>query len=242
MQVKCDESKPFCDRCQKLGVICGGYRAKTEWCSPSSSTTAKFLLPRTECLSAPSTSLFDTTNEQRYFALFSEKIVAELLPYFDPNPWRNIILQACAEPSIRHAATAIGGLGKTFEAAQSGRGRRASGIHHRAPALGGPIDAAQRIKGRISRREQIEEAVLHHQYALEQYHKAIKKMQGIASGNNIRTVLITCIIIACSKIYMEIKTRCQLSCKMELRRFKSGRKVSGMRLDIPWDSLLQRRT
>jgi hypothetical protein len=44
---------------------------------------------------------------------------------------------------------------------------------------------------------QIQEAVLRHQYALGQYHKALKQMQNIASGNNIRTALITCIIIAC---------------------------------------------
>ncbi|KAE9367722.1 hypothetical protein N431DRAFT_548087 [Stipitochalara longipes BDJ] len=198
VQVKCDESKPICIRCQKLGVFCGGYRAKKEWHPSSSSTSAKVLLPKTQYLSQPSTRLFDTADEQRYFALFSDKIVAELLPYFDPSPWRYMILQACAaEPSIRHAATAIGALGKTFETAQSGRGRRPGVINHRAPALGGPTDAAQRVKGRISRREQIEGAVLHHQYALEQYQKAIKEMQNITSGNSIRTALITCIIIAC---------------------------------------------
>lgn len=155
-------------------------------------------MPRVQCLAQPSTGLFDTEDEQRYFTLFSEKIAADLLPYFDPTTWRYTILQACAaEPSIRHAATAIGALGKTFEAAQSGRGRRPDVIHQRVPALGGPLSTAQRVRSRISRKEQIQEAALHHQYALEQYQKAIKQMQEIAYGNNIRTALITCIIIAC---------------------------------------------
>lgn len=102
-------------------------------------------------------------DEERYFSLFRERIVTDLLPYFDPIPWKHMILQACAaEPSIRHAATAIGALGKTFETAQSGRGRRPGVIQHLAPALGGPTDAAQRVKGKLARRKQIEEAVLHH--------------------------------------------------------------------------------
>jgi hypothetical protein len=201
--VKCDEATPVCLRCQKLGVLCGGYRTKKSTSPPSScyglsTVRAKILMPRAQYLAQPSTSLFDTEDEHRYFTLFSEKIVAELLPYFDPTPWRYMILQACvAEPSIRHAATAIGALGKTFETVQSGRSRPSGAIHNRAPALGGPIESAQRLKGRISRREQIEEAALHHQYALEQYHKAIKQMQEITSENNIRMALITCIIIAC---------------------------------------------
>ncbi|PNP37752.1 hypothetical protein TGAMA5MH_10353 [Trichoderma gamsii] len=109
-----------------------------------------------------------------------------------------MILQACAsEPSIRYAAVALGALGKTFETAQSGRGRPPNAKQHRAPTLGGPVETAQRVKRRVSRKEQLHLASSHHQYALEQYHKAIKGMQNIATGNNIRTVLITILIIVC---------------------------------------------
>lgn len=40
----------------------------------------------------------------------------------------------------------------------------------------------------------------HHQYTLEQYYKAIKGMQNITTGNNIRTVLITILIIVYFKV------------------------------------------
>jgi hypothetical protein len=105
--------------------------------SPSSCTSsAKVLLPRAQYLAQPSAVVFDT-EEQQYFSLFSEKIAVELLPYFNPTPWRYIILQAYAsEPSIRHAAIGIGTLCKTFEVAQSGRGRHLNVIHHRAPVFG----------------------------------------------------------------------------------------------------------
>lgn len=194
-RVKCDESKPACARCQKFGIVCGGYLVKLSG-YVSAPAGAQILLPRAQSSVQPSTSLFDTEQERRYFTFFSDNVVAEVLPYFDSTPWRYMILQACAaEPSIRHAATAIGALGKTIETVQSGRGRRPGASHHRAPALGNPIETAQRVKSRISRGGQLQEAVLHHQYALEQYHKAIKQMQSIASRGNIRTALITCIII-----------------------------------------------
>jgi hypothetical protein len=150
----------------------------------------------------PLTRLFETEEEQRYFTLFSDSVVEGLLPYFDATVWKYTILQACAsEPSIRHAAVAIGALGKTFEVAQAGRGRPPSARQHRAPTLGGPVETAQRVKSRISKKDQLRGAFSHHQYALEQYHKAIKGMQRLAAGyNNIRTVLITSLIIVCFEV------------------------------------------
>lgn len=86
-----------------------------------------------------------------------------------------MVLQACAlEPATRHAATAIGALGKTFQAIQTGSGQRPQTAHHRAPTLGGPIETAQRLSSKVSRKEQVQEASSHHNYALQQYQMAIR--------------------------------------------------------------------
>lgn len=204
--MKCDERKPGCVRCQKSGYECSGYKdARRQFKSPPVSFTltanGRVQIFKDQLSVQPSVKLFETQEEQRYFTLFNERVIEELLPYFDATVWKYMILQACAsESSIRHAAVAIGALGKTFEAAQAGRGRPPSARQHRAPTLGGPVEAAQRVKSRVSIKEQLYAAFLHHQYALEQYQKAIRGMHSIATGDNIRTILITILIILCFEV------------------------------------------
>lgn len=112
------------------------------------------------------------------------------------------MLQACVqEPAIRHAATAIGALGKANSVAQ---------------AICGPIDGPKLLSDitrspspktsrslttadEAAREALVGEAYLHHRQALEQYDKAIKRMRNdIASGTQgRRTTLIMCIILMC---------------------------------------------
>lgn len=204
--MKCDERRPTCLRCQKFGAACGGYTKIKEHplsqrARPVLTANGRVLFPKTQSTVQPSSMLFETEEEQRYFTLFSERVVAEVLPYFDITLWKYMILQACvSEPSIRHAAVAIGALGKTFETVQAGRGRPPSARQHRAPILGGPVESAQRVKSRVSRKEQLHQASSHHKYALEQYHKAIKGMRSVASGGNLRTLLVTSLIIVCFEV------------------------------------------
>ena len=154
------------------------------------------MLPKSQgsnkILIQPSSNLFNTEQEHRYFALFSDKIAAEISPYFNPDVLSRMILQACAsEPSIRHASIALGALGKTFETAQSGRWQ-SGGVTIDQAAIGPP-------GGRISPKMNTKEATSHHQYALEQYDKAIRRMRlDILGGKqSLRTALITCIVIIC---------------------------------------------
>ncbi len=112
------------------------------------------------------------------------------------------MLQACVtESSIRHAAIAIGALGKAYEISQVGPspidGSRLVLDSNRFPAPGSKTSpgSAANFKSETL----VKEAFLHHRQALEQYEKAIKRMRNdIADGNqNIRTTLIICIIIIC---------------------------------------------
>lgn len=149
--------------------------------------------------------VFETDQEQRYFSLFADRIASEICPYFDSGDWSRMILQACtAESSIRHAASAIGALGKAYEIAQAGR---QSSKHRkefdRLPAPGvaatsrvEEVGLSEELPGEV---DLVQTAYTHHRHALEQYDKAIKRMRGdIASGNqSMRTTLIICIIITC---------------------------------------------
>ncbi|KAE9367698.1 hypothetical protein N431DRAFT_348684 [Stipitochalara longipes BDJ] len=113
-RVKCDEAKPSCNRCIKFGVICDGYGTK----KPNSHQPAvptRTLIPRATfpLTASPSQNLFDLDNpeEWTYFQRFCNYTVGRLSGLRESELWSRIVLQATqAEPSIRHAATAIGAL------------------------------------------------------------------------------------------------------------------------------------
>jgi hypothetical protein len=113
-----------------------------------------------------------------------------------------MILQACMhEASIRHAAVAIGALGKTYEMVHAGKcptdGSSVSLELERLPAPGTTRET--RTRHGSSSDDPSHESYMHHRHALEQYDKAIKRMRNdICSGNqSMRTTLIICIIIIC---------------------------------------------
>lgn len=113
-----------------------------------------------------------------------------------------MILQACVtEQSIRHAAIAIGALGKAYEITKSRPspidGSRMIRHTNRFPNPGNTT--ALQNANSFKSENVVKEAYLHHHQALEQYDKAIKRMRNdISEGNqSIRTTLIICIIIIC---------------------------------------------
>lgn len=152
-------------------------------------------------------TLFETDLEYRYFRLFSDSIATEICPYFNPESWSRMILQACTtEASIRHAAVAIGALGKTYEIAQAGlcavTGQKFPSTLGRLPAS--RMSPAPRMSiesksvERVASANLVTEAFEHHRTALEQYDKAIKQMRKITNGNQtLRTTLLICIVIVC---------------------------------------------
>lgn len=150
----------------------------------------------------PGSTLFESELELRYFRLFSDRIATEICRYFNPDAWSRMILQACMhEASIRHAAVAIGALGKAYEMVNEGRcptnGDTPMLKLERLPAPGTTTESRTRLGSTSD--GPTNESLLHHRHALEQYDKAIKRMRNyISSGNqNLRTTLIICIIIIC---------------------------------------------
>ncbi|KAE8451159.1 hypothetical protein EG329_004831 [Mollisiaceae sp. DMI_Dod_QoI] len=152
----------------------------------------------------PAATLFESELELRYFRLFSDRIAIEICPYFNPDSWSRMILQACVnEASIRHAAVAIGALGKTYEMAQAGQCPVSGEVlmleMDRLPAPGTTRESRTRQGVGVLSDDMANEAYTHHRHALEQYDKAIKRMRNDMSGGNqsLRTALITCIIVIC---------------------------------------------
>ncbi|PMD38454.1 hypothetical protein L207DRAFT_531343 [Hyaloscypha variabilis F] len=211
-RVKCDETRPSCLRCRKYGTECGGYlpgrRRPPSSAYGSFATQARALVPKDEgqlggqLTFQPAMSLFETDLEHRYFRLFSDHIATEICPYFNPETWSRMILQACAaDASIRHAAVAIGALGKTYETAQAGScavtGQKfTSSIGFPAPRVSIENRSVEEI---VASANLATEAYEHHQTALEQYDKALKRMRkDISSGEqSLRTTLLICIVIVC---------------------------------------------
>ncbi|KAH7391276.1 hypothetical protein BKA64DRAFT_98984 [Cadophora sp. MPI-SDFR-AT-0126] len=216
-RVKCDETRPSCNRCLKYGTQCSGYPAGRQR-APSSAygsfaAQARALVPKDESNSPPAasqvliqpgTTLFETDQEHRYFNLFVDRIAGEICPYFDSDDWSRMILQACtAESSIRHVAGAIGALAKWYEyqhAGQSIAGQMSDSERLSHPGSStsskGP---KKRTASDLAAEQLLQDSLVHQQQAFVLYDKALRKMRGdIATGKQSkRTTLIICIIITC---------------------------------------------
>lgn len=122
--------------------------------------------------------------EYRYFRFFHEKTVSRLSGYLDEALWHRLVLQACGnEPSIRHAVIAIGALDMALESGEiSPNGKRPS-----PPPL----------------EESRSKAVSHHQFALQQYAKAIKQMRDTLSEprSDMRNTLLACLLFVCFETF-----------------------------------------
>lgn len=174
--MKCDETKPGCNRCAKFGRVCDGYIAK-KTSIPSSKkrpTTQPLgpltLAPRTISFPprVPIKLLFSDEQEERYFEIFHEETAAALSGGFDTPLWNPIVLQACQdEPCILHCAVAISAL-----------------------------DKACKVKSIESLGHTSE---IHHRYALQQYSKALKGVREVIlkRENSLRTALIASLLIFC---------------------------------------------
>ncbi|QIX02472.1 hypothetical protein AMS68_007989 [Peltaster fructicola] len=102
-RVKCDEAKPFCNRCTSTGRKCDGYAV----ISPTSSKS-----PTTPSLSVA--LAFDVSTdalEKRTFDFFRTRTVPCVSGYFSDSVWDRLVLQVChSEPAVRHAVNALGAL------------------------------------------------------------------------------------------------------------------------------------
>jgi hypothetical protein len=113
--VKCDETRPECQRC----IAWGGKGKCTGYPTPAPPAPApvpkghRELHPypnNTLCL-PPMKQLFRNDEEYRAFQSFCTRTVAQLTGFRQSNIWSHLILQASEmEPCIRHAVIAIGAL------------------------------------------------------------------------------------------------------------------------------------
>jgi hypothetical protein len=109
-RLKCDEAKPHCNRCIRFGIECEGYGKDKP--APESAVS-RVLQPKTSVTlyTNPAEKLFDEPEEATYFQRFCCYTVEQLSGFRELEFWNRIVLQAShAEPSLRHAATAIGAL------------------------------------------------------------------------------------------------------------------------------------
>lgn len=138
----------------------------------------KYLVPKPPFPQySPSTTLFASEQEHRYFRIFCEKTAIELSGCFDSVLWSRLVLQECVrDQGIRHVVVAIGALGVISRA-------------FRLPSMA-PKEVLKR---------HCEEAQRHRVFALQQYGIAIRYIRKSASERKIdmRTTLLGSLLIIC---------------------------------------------
>lgn len=173
-RVKCDEAKPYCNRCLRFGVDCDGYPATYR---PSPTSSSRKILPKnggskeevpelSNFLKIYSGPQFEDEKEGRYFRLFCEETADQLSGPAQSPLWTHLIPQACeTQPFVRHVVVAIAALSK--------------------------INAESSIQESIGTPEYL--------YALNQYSKSLRGMRlSVENGiQDMRNALLACILVFC---------------------------------------------
>lgn len=170
--MKCDETRPGCDRCKKFGRECDGYLSDLS----SRRGSLVPLKPRPSCVNVclPTFSIPGDEQERRYYQLFCDRTASDLAGYYPTDFWKRIAVQeSFSEPAIRHAIVALGALTKSLHESEN----QPFGM------IMPPSNAS----------------VEHHEFALKQYNKAIVNLrQSLSKGKpQIRTALVACLLFVC---------------------------------------------
>ncbi|KAI1477562.1 hypothetical protein F4774DRAFT_192797 [Daldinia eschscholtzii] len=132
--VKCDEGKPSCAECERLGLMCEGYappKVKTASCRPE-----RLLLPKPKLASVQPSKIaalsqsvdyrsptpqmptfgFELSEDDKwYFSLFRDQISHELSPYFRSTFWSHTSLRdSMVNRCIHHSILSIGAYGRAL--------------------------------------------------------------------------------------------------------------------------------
>lgn len=153
---------------------CDGYESLAA--APTSLPSIRIILPRGQLhfqpiVYQPAITVFQDQQERQYFQYFREGIAPHLAGSFESDLWSHLVLQACEkDDSIRHAIVAIAALKSTTTPGHS-----------------------------ITYRRGTDNASTHRGFAFRQYQKALKSMRKASIGGtqDLRTALITCIVIIC---------------------------------------------
>ncbi|KAK3318562.1 hypothetical protein B0H66DRAFT_603142 [Apodospora peruviana] len=130
-KVKCDEAKPFCNRCTKTGRKCDGYPPR-----PQGVYSWDELLSKRPIV--PAITSRHTTQESRALDYFRAVVAPSFAGCADDYFWTRLVTQASYQhPAVRHAVVAISTiyeqLGEVHhEFIDSPRGRFALGHYNQA--------------------------------------------------------------------------------------------------------------
>jgi hypothetical protein len=104
--VKCDEQKPFCNRCAIAGRVCDGYKVQNQF--------VVFVAPQRR---SEISDGFDNNIERRFFDYFRSISAIEFSRFFDEEIWKRLVLQAAhAAPAVKHAVIAVASSHESFKA------------------------------------------------------------------------------------------------------------------------------
>ena len=121
--MKCDETKPECNRCVKFGWKCDGYEETRTRSSRPGNLGRRLLLPNIQAgslfSSVPkdiSKCSFDNEGQRFFFTYYCQKTAHELSGTFETLIWNKLLLQASDDQSfIRYGLVVIGALSRSMK-------------------------------------------------------------------------------------------------------------------------------
>lgn len=188
--VKCDEGRPECTRCLKVGIQCEGYFLDKPVRHRFGFLATRPLLPRENVMSGlalarPSSLLLNESEiERRYFQHFQDQTMSGFSMNFDNSLWNRLVLQTSRyEPFVRYAVVAIGAISKAIQI---------------DPLLNRTY---QPIRSTNHRNEI---ANLHRKFAFLEYSKSLKEMKGVISkaGLSPRQALLASLLSFCFENFL----------------------------------------
>ena len=213
-RIKCDEGKPHCLRCMKLGIECEGYKIAmkvSQWQTAALKTLQP--APSRQPHIGPS---FQTGEEYRYFEIFKTDSIPLLGGVFSSHLWERIIPQASEnERYVLDAVIAIGALTRTTKChnanetlTQFGMGHKFSFATRQAP-------------------------INDYEYAVRQYSKALREIQASLSDGRdlLRKTLLACLLIFCFETFCGNQTSALLQAQSGInfvRTWQPDQHKSGM--------------
>ncbi|PVI02591.1 hypothetical protein DM02DRAFT_612826 [Periconia macrospinosa] len=124
-RLKCDETRPVCQRCEKARVACDGYSSTNQHplvakskpntvpastFAPNSKATRRRILPHPSPGSTPSVSRF-IGDEVSHFDFFRHQLTMDFSGYSCSDLWSRVVLcEAMTNDCVRHAVLAVAAL------------------------------------------------------------------------------------------------------------------------------------
>lgn len=171
-RIKCDESRPACQRCASTGRMCDGYGI---WGGGVTPYGHRSIGPK-DCIAVPRHTMpvfihAESTEEKGYFDWFRCRSSKKIPGVFSSSFWETLVFQASSnEPAVLHAVLAV------------------SSVHKRESVHGNCLGR----KGGVPDEEEL--------FMLRQYSKAISSLQphfSTKSRASVSVTLATCVVFIC---------------------------------------------